>query len=57
MAAKIDPERCTGCGICVEVCPQEAIKVYDIAEVDGEKCTDCGTCVEECPNEAITITE
>ena len=57
MAVKIDTEKCTGCGICVEVCLQEAIKVGDIAEVDGEKCTDCGTCAEECPNEAITITE
>lgn len=57
MAVKIDTEKCTGCGICVEVCPQEAIKVGDIAEVDGEKCTDCGTCVDGCPNEAITITE
>jgi ferredoxin len=55
MAAKVDKEQCTGCGICVDACPQEAISLNDIAKVDAEKCTDCGTCVEECPNEAISI--
>jgi len=57
MAAKMDKEQCTGCGICVDACPQEAITVDDIAKVDPEKCTDCGTCVEECPNEAISMPE
>ncbi len=55
MAAKIDKEKCTGCGICVDACPQEAISLKDIAETDAEKCTDCGTCVEECPNDAISM--
>ena len=55
MAAKIDKEKCTGCGICEDVCPTDAIIVNGIASADEEKCVDCGTCVDECPNEAITI--
>ena len=57
MAAKIDLEKCTGCGTCTEVCPVEAITVNDKAKVDEETCVDCGTCVEECPEEAISLEE
>ena len=55
MAAKIDLEKCTGCGTCAEVCPVEAIQVDDKAKVDAETCVDCGTCVDECPEGAISL--
>jgi ferredoxin len=55
MPAKVDKEKCTGCGVCVDACPQDAISLNDVAEIDAEKCTDCGTCVEECPNEALSM--
>lgn len=55
MAAQVDKEKCTGCGLCIDVCPVEAIELDDdIAKVDEDTCTDCGACVDECPNEAIT---
>lgn len=54
MAVKIDKEKCTGCGICEDICPTDAITVNETASVDEEKCVDCGTCVDECPNEAIS---
>ena len=57
MAAKVDKEQCTGCGICVDACPQEAISLNDVVKIVLEKCTDCGTCVEECPNDAISVPE
>ena len=56
MAVKIDEEKCTGCGSCVEVCPVDALKLEnDKAKVDGDTCIDCGTCVDECPVEAIEL--
>jgi len=56
MAAKVDTEKCTGCGLCVEACPLEAISLSDDkAIIDEDACTECGLCVDECPNDAITL--
>ena len=54
-------EKCVGCGICEEVCPQGAISVpvdatIVVAIIDKSKCNLCGLCVRECPNQAIKIT-
>jgi len=57
VAAKINAEECTACGLCVDACPAEAITLDEVAVLDAEKCTDCGTCVDECPSEAITMEE
>jgi len=38
----------------VDVCPQGAITVDDIAVVDAGKCIDCGACIDECPAGAIS---
>ena len=40
--AVVDTEECIGCGDCVEVCPNKALKVNDslddVCEVDADKC-------------------
>ncbi|MCK4423594.1 MAG: 4Fe-4S binding protein [Candidatus Omnitrophica bacterium] len=54
MAVVIDEKKCTGCGICVEVCPVDAIKIDKIAEIN-EDCVECLSCIDECPNEAISV--
>jgi formate hydrogenlyase subunit 6/NADH:ubiquinone oxidoreductase subunit I len=55
-AAVIDRERCTGCGVCVGLCPKDAIRIDDIvATVDVARCTGCGECIEICPNDAISL--
>jgi ferredoxin len=51
---KVNPELCTGCEICMEICPMEAIEMVNgIAKIDQIKCSNCRLCVRECPLEAI----
>jgi len=55
MAVTIDKEKCTGCSICVEVCPTEALSIEDEKAVcDDDLCVDCGVCIPECPEDAIS---
>ncbi len=50
----IQPEICTGCGVCAEVCPLDAIKLENgIAIVMREVCRNCKICVRVCPEGAI----
>ena len=55
ITAVVDLERCAGCNICAEVCPEGAISVENIAMIDPQKCTGCGSCIDECPNDAISL--
>jgi ferredoxin len=53
--AYVISDKCTKCGNCVSVCPQEAISEGDNYHViDPDKCVDCGLCADECPVQAIS---
>jgi MinD superfamily P-loop ATPase len=52
--ADIDPDRCTQCGLCQDLCRFNAIKVF---KVDNVSCEGCGFCSHICPAEAITMRE
>lgn len=46
-----DMEKCTDCGICVDVCPMGAIDRADVSSVPGT-CIKCQACVVKCPEGA-----
>ncbi len=50
-SAVIDPDRCTRCGLCRDLCRWQAIS-QDL-EVDPIECEGCGVCVYFCPENAI----
>jgi len=57
---EVNEDLCSGCGVCVAVCPYEASKLetseYKIkSAVDDAKCKRCGVCVTVCPSGARTI--
>jgi len=53
----VDPENCTGCGICIEVCPRGvyALESKKAVVTDAEKCENCTACFKQCPEQAISI--
>jgi len=57
--SQVNADLCSGCGICVERCPVDAIELNDsdIAEVNAEYCIGCGVCAHFCPENAITLLE
>lgn len=54
--AVVDSNRCSGCRVCISVCPYKAIS-FDaekkVALVNDVLCQGCGTCVAACPSDAI----
>ena len=59
LPATVHPETdntlCTLCGICMEVCPTNAITIQETVITNGELCTLCCACVKYCPEEARTL--
>jgi coenzyme F420 hydrogenase subunit beta len=55
---------CTGCGTCIALCPNEAIKltinekkgIY-VPELNEGKCNNCGICYEVCPGHGVNFKE
>ena len=52
IAPGTNEELCSGCGICVNLCPTGAISVDGIAVSDPASCILCCACIKSCPKEA-----
>ena len=53
----IDQERCTSCGLCIEICPDKVVVpgAGGVASVIADSCMGCGHCSAICPAEAISM--
>ena len=53
---KIDAQKCTACGQCVEICETRDIVRSESGIVPlGKDCSECGHCVAVCPVEAVEL--
>ncbi len=62
---EIDPENCTGCGKCADVCPVEAMTLVSannpkqpkrkLARLNEEICLGCGVCARACKEKSIVL--
>lgn len=58
LIAYVDEMICSGCGICVEICPYEAREMdyrRGISIVHSALCQGCGACIASCPNFACEL--
>ncbi len=57
VALQFNQEKCTGCGMCVNVCPHQVFAINnDKAEiVDRDRCMECGACARNCPVSALEV--
>ena len=56
--ALVDPNCCSSCGVCVEICPYSAPKFDEKtakAEIQPALCKGCGLCVASCRSGAIHL--
>ena len=55
---RIDAEACSGCGICVNTCSSDVIRIGDNKKAYiryPEDCMVCLYCEEDCPEHAIFV--
>jgi NAD-dependent dihydropyrimidine dehydrogenase PreA subunit len=54
---RLESEKCTGCGKCIEVCPHHVFLMKDrkLVIADRDSCMECGACVKNCPFQALEV--
>ena len=59
----VEQKLCSACGLCVGICPVQAISLRDTeagfleADVDRDKCVACGRCLKVCPSDSRNTEE
>jgi len=57
LAPQVNPDKCTGCGICVEVCAPGALRLDENRRIGVDKslCAGCGACFHACAHGGVEI--
>jgi heterodisulfide reductase subunit A len=58
ISARVNKNRCSGCGLCVLVCPYNALEIdgeQNVAVVNVAMCKGCGACAATCRSSAIDV--
>jgi dihydroorotate dehydrogenase/Pyruvate/2-oxoacid:ferredoxin oxidoreductase delta subunit len=56
--ARVDPKKCSKCGLCAEIGHCNAILLTDESvEISPDLCHGCSTCIDICPKKAISMKE
>jgi H+/Na+-translocating ferredoxin:NAD+ oxidoreductase subunit B len=53
--AVVDQSQCSACGVCMDRCQMEAVRVDDAAAIDLDRCIGCGLCVTTCTDKVIKL--
>ena len=63
MKVRVDPTLCTGCGPCVDICPevfeidQDSVAIVKVNQIPADLEKACREAADNCPTEAIEIEE
>jgi NAD-dependent dihydropyrimidine dehydrogenase PreA subunit len=54
---ELEPDLCTGCGLCLQVCPHDVFRLEGRKAVinDRDSCMECGACVLNCAFGALQV--
>ncbi len=53
----LNSELCTGCSLCITVCPHEVFKIEQkkVHIQNKDACMECGACAKNCKTGAVTV--
>jgi len=54
---RLDQKKCTGCGMCLLVCPRAVLSLNDskVDIVNRDACMECGACARNCSVNAFSV--